>query len=132
MYKRQRYGLEVGYAFQIADDLLDYAAGVDQTGKARGQDLREGKVTLPLLCAMEAEPALRDEVRELLRGGPPVDDLALRRTLDKVQAGPGPAAARELALAHSQKAIDALAGLPEGQAKSALVALAEFVVGRRS
>jgi octaprenyl-diphosphate synthase len=81
-----RYGLEIGYAFQIADDVLDYTAGVDQTGKARGQDLRDGKVTLPLILAVAQDLGLRRRVHALLDGGPPVDpdaaaDLVARDAL---------------------------------------------------
>lgn len=60
----RRYGLELGRAFQLVDDLLDYTATTEQLGKPAFSDLREGKLTLPLLTLLECAP---DEVRSLLR-----------------------------------------------------------------
>ena len=63
------YGLEIGYAFQIADDVLDYAGDLHDTGKTRGQDLRDGKLTLPLILACERDPGLARAVAQLLAHG---------------------------------------------------------------
>ena len=65
------YGRELGFAFQISDDILDYAADPRITGKPRGQDLRDGKVTLPLILACEADPRLAAGIAALLAGAPP-------------------------------------------------------------
>ncbi|MFC2173908.1 polyprenyl synthetase family protein [Acidobacteriota bacterium] len=57
------YGERIGEAFQLVDDLLDWTGLQDNTGKAPGRDLREGKTTVPLLLAMRADPALEEQVR---------------------------------------------------------------------
>src|SRR5437870_9376949 len=63
-----RYGLDIGVAFQISDDSLDFVADQDRLGKAIGADLREGKRTLPLIAALErAAPEERARVRALLK-----------------------------------------------------------------
>src|SRR5206468_1075491 len=63
-----RYGLDIGVAFQISDDSLDFVADQDRLGKAIGADLREGKRTLPLIAMLErAKPADAERVREMLK-----------------------------------------------------------------
>jgi octaprenyl-diphosphate synthase len=125
-----RYGLELGYAFQIADDVIDYAHGVDVAGKARGQDLREGKLTLPLLLACELDPSLRDAVRAAVRAKPPMDAALARDIVERVVHGGGLAEARAIAERHVAAAIDALAPLPPSPARDALIAIAHHVVHR--
>src|SRR5690606_17860233 len=82
----QRFGLELGYAFQIADDVLDYRATDAEIGKRRGQDLREGKMTLPLILACEADPRLHALVTEGLAAGPPMPDALVASVLRQVVA----------------------------------------------
>jgi octaprenyl-diphosphate synthase len=132
-----RFGHELGLSFQIADDVLDMApregdgtAGV--TGKDPGQDLRDGKMTLPLSLACEADPELQARVRAVLQAGPPMDD----ETADAIVAGVvrtgALAASRKIAADHARAAKDALALLPRSPASEALCAVADFVVGRTS
>lgn len=125
-----RYGREVGFAFQIADDIIDYSLDVDASGKARGQDLREGKATLPLILASERRPALRERLAAMLRPGPPVDEDELCALLDAVIAAGGLEAARREAEAHVDAAVDALVALPDSSARSALEQLARYIVRR--
>ena len=67
-----RYGLDVGIAFQLSDDSLDFVADQDRLGKAIGADLKEGKRTLPLIAMLErATPAEAERVRRILRGTMP-------------------------------------------------------------
>jgi octaprenyl-diphosphate synthase len=64
-----RYGLDLGFAFQIADDLLDYVADADALGKNVGDDLAQGKATLPMVLAIAASaPANADALRRALAG----------------------------------------------------------------
>lgn len=126
----ERYGIEVGYAFQIADDLIDYTADVERSGKARGQDLAEGKMTLPAIFACEEQTSLRAEFRRLLEKGPPSDASAVQALVARVAQSPAIARARETALAHSECAIEQLAVLPPSPARDALEALAEYVARR--
>jgi octaprenyl-diphosphate synthase len=118
----EQFGRAVGVAFQITDDVLDYRDG---TGKSKGADLRERKVTLPLVYAMERAPW----VAERLAAGPPsheqVEELlvAVRNTdaLDR---------ATEEARRRVRIALDALAELPENEGTYALGALASYLVER--
>lgn len=118
----EAFGRQVGIAFQITDDVLDYADG---TGKSKGADLRERKVTLPLICAMERLPWLRGA----LEAGPPspdqVGDLlrAIRET-DALDAALAEARARVAS------ALDALSILPDNEGTRALQALAVYLVER--
>ncbi|PRQ05704.1 Octaprenyl-diphosphate synthase [Enhygromyxa salina] len=125
-----RYGREVGYAFQIADDIIDYSLELRDSGKARGQDLREGKTTLPLILACEYRPALRTRLEAMLRQGPPVDEAELAELLDRVIAAGGLDGARRSAQAHVDAAIEALAALPRSPARGALEDLARYIVRR--
>lgn len=120
----REYGRKVGLAFQITDDVLDYAS---DTGKLAGADIRERKVTLPLLYAFEAEPALRARLMQ----GPPTDE-ELPELIATVR-GTG-ALARAVDVAHSfvDDALVALQSLPESDARSALEVLAAFLVERTS
>lgn len=127
-----RYGLEIGYAFQIADDVLDYTSGVDQTGKARGQDLRDGKVTLPLILACAQDLGLRRRVHALLDGGPPVDPDAAADLVARVADSGGPERAADVAEDHARAAIAQLAALPPSPARDALAELARYVARRRA
>jgi geranylgeranyl pyrophosphate synthase len=126
------YGREFGYAFQITDDVIDYIVDVSQSGKARGQDLREGKMTLPLLIACEADVGLHSVVRRALAAGPPVDDAVARHVVDAVVASPALDDCRTIARAHADRAVAALARLPGSPARDALAALAHYVVRRSS
>jgi geranylgeranyl pyrophosphate synthase len=83
------FGAEIGLAFQLLDDVLDVAGPPERTGKARGTDLLDGTVTLPLIVAAEADPALRAvDLRDL---DPPAaerlcDRIAATGALDRVRA----------------------------------------------
>jgi octaprenyl-diphosphate synthase len=130
----RRFGLELGYAFQIADDLLDYgirdASAPGETGKIPGQDLREGKWTLPLLIACEDDPALHDDVLAAFGDGPPLLDDAANDIMRRVMASDGVVAARTIADRHADAAAEALAPLPPGDAKEALQQIPNYVVRR--
>jgi octaprenyl-diphosphate synthase len=118
----ERYGRAVGVAFQITDDVLDYS---DATGKSQGADLRERKVTLPLVHAMARLPQLRAE----LEAGPPAD-AALPALVERIRASGALDAALDDARARVKAAAQALAGLPESEARDALEVLAGHLVER--
>lgn len=131
------YGVALGFAFQIADDLLDVAlqgtaaqtAAI--TGKNPGADLREGKMTLPLLLACEADNLLARDVATALQAGPPMADATADQILDRIAATGAIEEARGIAQAHADEACRALAPLPPSPAKDALEAIPGFVVRRR-
>jgi len=119
-----QYGRSVGRAFQITDDVLDYS---DHTGKSPGADLRERKVTLPLLLAMERIDGLRDQLGE---GAPDAEDLPvlMARIRDSGALQDSLAQARSFV----EAGIGALDMLPEGDGRSALASLGRFLVERAS
>ena len=123
------YGERLGVAFQLADDLIDIASESGETGKTPGTDLREGKRTLPVLNALASTDPDDAELQELLRSELKEPER-LERALELLRAHPGMAAAREETLAVGRDAVATLDGLPDSDAKRALVALMEGVVHR--
>lgn len=130
----RRYGLALGYAFQIADDVLDYRVhsndGPGTTGKDAGQDLREGKWTLPLLLACEADPALREDVHAALRAGPPMPSETVADIVARVVASDAVQQAKDIARGHAADAVAAVESLPDNAARRALQEIATYVVRR--
>ncbi|KAB2896977.1 MAG: octaprenyl-diphosphate synthase [Dokdonella sp.] len=123
-----RYGLDLGYAFQIADDVLDYASDAHTLGKNVGDDLADGKPTLPLILAIErSAPAQAAMLREALRNA---DLSALGEVLAAIRATDALHASRERAHAHARSAREALATLPASAARDALAVLAEYAIDR--
>lgn len=116
----KEFGRELGLAFQIADDLLDYTADSDVTGKPTGLDLREHKVTLPLIAVLpRLTPAERARV-DALFADPAPDDERIAGVVEVVRARGGLDYAREAALACAARAGEALEGMPPGPALDAL------------
>lgn len=120
----QQYGLEVGRAFQLVDDLLDYTATSEHLGKPAFSDLREGKLTLPMLTLLERAP---DEARILLRTIwdrgeevpiPEAEEAQLRRLIVKHDAL---SETRELALKASRSAVAHLASVQGEKATADLL-----------
>ena len=115
------YGLQLGIAFQIADDILDCTGDTIETGKVPGIDLRDGTPTLPLLLAAQADPV----VREALAGGP------LEGVLVRVAQSGALERSREVALDYARKAREALDGTGSASGcRAELEALADAVVIR--
>jgi len=128
----RRYGDALGMAFQIADDLLDYTEDEAVTGKPSGLDLREHKVTLPLIAAL---PRLasddRREVESLFREAAPAD-AQVARVVQMVEHSGGLDYARERAAAFAAEADAALDGLTPSPGREALRDAIAYAVERRS
>ena len=124
------YGRNLGMAFQLVDDALDYDASPEELGKNLGDDLAEGKATLPLIHAIQqGSPAEREVIRNaILEGG--LDDLETVRSVIESTGALQYTAAR--AQEAADVAIGALSGIPDSDYKQALIAIAEFSVRRRS
>jgi octaprenyl-diphosphate synthase len=124
------YGQALGTAFQVIDDVLDYAGAAEEMGKNLGDDLREGKVTLPLIAAMRR--GTEDE-RALMRRA--IESGALEE-LDHIIAIVRETGAldvaREAASAEAQRAMSAAAQLPANEHAQALVQLAASLLQRRN
>jgi octaprenyl-diphosphate synthase len=124
------YGKHLGLAFQLVDDVLDYRGDADAMGKNVGDDLAEGKPTLPLIYAMangsdEEKHLIRQAVR---KGG--LDDLP--RILDIVNRSGALEYTMKRAKAEAQAALDCLKDIPESDHRDALTLLTEVAVARVS
>ena len=126
-----RYGRAVGRAFQIVDDILDCAAHETVAGKSVGHDLQEGKLTLPILLACEAQPALRERIRASL-GEQGMSAAEAAPLLAAVREAGGVERARTRALGLIAEAHLELGALPPSRYRDALHALATFCVERVS
>ncbi|KAI0931422.1 hypothetical protein AcW1_001173 [Taiwanofungus camphoratus] len=119
------YGRNLGIAFQLVDDILDYEAGEATLGKPGGADLQLGLATGPALFAWEEHPEMGPLIkRKFEREG----DVELAR--DLVRRSSGVERTRDLARTHADKAREVLAFLPDSEARGALEALTERVVKR--
>jgi octaprenyl-diphosphate synthase len=126
-----RFGERLGMAFQVADDLLDYTEHQEMTGKPSGLDLKEHKVTLPLIAALREMPAVARGRVEALFASPEPEDDAIAEVVGIVRDHGGLEFARRRADQYSREAEDALAELPEGPSKSSLMDAIGYVVERR-
>ncbi len=124
------YGRSLGTAFQLVDDLLDYEGNSDELGKNVGDDLREGKPTLPLLLAMERAAAdERDLIRHAIEHG---EHERLQEIIAIVRRTGALEGTRQAALAECDKARAALAQLPQSRAHEALLDLCVRSIHRSS
>jgi octaprenyl-diphosphate synthase len=126
-----RYGMDIGIAFQLMDDALDYVSEEADFGKVKGHDLEEGKMTLPLIhvlrqCTVEERSALSDIVEKEILGN---DDLHYVTTLIDKYDGITYTRNRatELALGAKQQ----LQLFPPSEIRDALEIVADYVVSRR-
>lgn len=125
-----RYGLQLGMAFQIVDDLLDYTADPSTTGKPTGLDLREHKVTLPLIHALRnMSPGDRAVVERLFAESEPDDDL-IANVIAIVEERGGLEYARRRGERFADEAAEALSELPESRATVALRDAIAYVMER--
>lgn len=125
-----RYGQNLGTAFQLIDDALDYDALPDELGKNLGDDLAEGKTTLPLIYAMENGT---QSERKMIRNAIEADGLCKLGDIQSIIESTG---ALQYTSARAQEAadlaIDALTAIPDSPYKKAMIAIAEFAVKRRT
>ncbi len=122
------YGMHLGTAFQLIDDVLDYSGDKAATGKNVGDDLAEGKPTLPLLHVMRhGTPEQSQRVREAIASGGTQDFSAILQAIRDTGALEY---TRQKAEQEAQMAVEALAGLPPGAYRDALIELTTFAVHR--
>src|SRR5688572_5739807 len=124
------YGRNLGIAFQLVDDAIDYASDSATMGKGVGDDFRDGKVTLPVILAYaRGSESERAFWRDAMAGGRAADaDLAL--AIGLLETSGALSDTLERARHYGQRAIDALGPFPSGRAKSALVEAVEFAIAR--
>jgi octaprenyl-diphosphate synthase len=125
-----RYGQDLGTAFQLIDDALDYNASADELGKNLGDDLAEGKATLPLIYAMRAG---NEAQRELIRAAILEGGLG---QMDQIQEIIHSTGALEYTIRKARdaanSAIARLDGIPDSEYRQALISLARLAIERRS
>ena len=124
------YGRNLGIAFQLSDDVIDYASDAATMGKGVGDDFRDGKMTLPVILAYARGS---DDDRDFWRAaisGRRVSDEDLAQAIRLLRSTEALADTVERARQYARRAIDALAMFPGSKAKSALVEAAEFAVSR--
>jgi octaprenyl-diphosphate synthase len=125
----QNYGKHLGTAFQLVDDILDYTADADEMGKNVGDDLAEGKPTLPLLHAMwNGDEAASQLIKSAIQEGNGL--VHLDTILEAMHQAGSIEYTQKKAIDEAQKAISALSIIPESQYKDALIGLAHLSVDR--
>jgi octaprenyl-diphosphate synthase len=126
----ESYGRNLGIAFQLIDDVIDYASDAETMGKGVGDDFRDGKMTLPVILAYaRASDSDRAFWRESI-SGVASGDAELARAIALVRSTGALSDAIERARYYARRAIDALAPFGSGRAKSALTEAANFAVAR--
>jgi octaprenyl-diphosphate synthase len=123
--------MNLGVAFQLADDLLDFTADELALGKAAGADLLEGKVTLPLILLQEKLPNIREELERVIVDGV-YDDVSRGSIIAKLAENGTLDSIRETARSYAAAARKNLEILPETEYRSALDEIPNFAVDRNS
>jgi octaprenyl-diphosphate synthase len=125
------FGYNLGMAFQIQDDILDFIGDEATLGKPVGGDLREGKVTLPVIYAFQdGAPEDRDELLRIYEKSGPLDAEEIRRATRIIDTAGGFDRARAHALDYIHRAKEQLHRLPAGEDRDALGVLADQIVDR--
>lgn len=124
------YGYHLGMAFQMVDDLLDYTANAQTLGKNPGADIREGKLTLPLIIALEAADG--DDRQSMIKmiETPEFNPEDFQDLIEKLYRYNGIQYTREQAMEHVKKAKDCLIGFEDSSSRQILTMLADYSVAR--
>jgi len=126
----ETYGRNLGIAFQLTDDAIDYASDAETMGKGVGDDFRDGKMTLPVILAFaRGSEADRDFWRAAI-SGERSNDFDLAHAVELLRSSGALDDTVERARFYARRAIDALGFFPSGKAKAALAEAAEFAVAR--
>ena len=126
------YGDALGLAFQVVDDLLDYQGDPEKTGKAVGNDFVEGKLTLPLIHALQnCDPKECEFIMDLLKGQASIRAEKIAEVRLLIEKNGGFAYARQGAETLVEAAFEALAVFPECTARKLLTGLAQYVLTRQ-
>lgn len=127
-----RYGGHLGIVFQIADDILDYTADTAELGKTVGADLREGKLTLPVIHALgEASPEDRRRMETIITN-PDFSREEFGILLDLLNRYSGIEYARNIAAGHVRAAKDSLADFPPSRTKETLFMMTDYALHRKA
>jgi len=124
------YGRNLGIAFQLVDDAIDYDTGTADMGKDRGDDFREGKMTLPVIFVYARGDAEERRFWEHAIAGFRTEDEDLAHAIELIRRHGAVEATRERARHFAERACDALSIFPDSRARQALVEAARFAVSR--
>jgi octaprenyl-diphosphate synthase len=126
----ESYGRNLGIAFQLADDVIDYASDAETMGKGVGDDFRDGKMTLPLILAYARGSETDRAFWQAAISGERTSDDDLSNAIALMRSTDALSDTIERARHYGRRAIDALAPFPGSKAKTALAQAAEFAVAR--
>jgi octaprenyl-diphosphate synthase len=125
------FGKNLGISFQIRDDILDYEGSLSITGKRAGGDIKEKKITLPLIYSLnQVSSAKASEIRRIIKNGK--EKTNVEAVINFVKENKGIDYAVGQARTFSLAAKESLKKLPDSQSKLALEALVDFVVDRKN
>jgi octaprenyl-diphosphate synthase len=125
------YGRNLGIAFQLVDDAIDYDSEASEMGKGKGDDFRDGKMTLPVILAYARGSESEREFWRAAIAGHRTSDEDLAHAIELINRHDAVSATRDRARHFAQRAIDAIACFPAGEARAAMAEAAEFAVARR-
>lgn len=123
------YGLSVGIAFQLIDDVLDFISTEDKLGKPVANDLREGKLTLPLIYLLEDHPEYREKLEAVMHEGS-FNSIAREAVIEWIVKHGTLNRARSEALRYAAEATEALRIFPPSEYRSALLSIPHFIIER--
>ncbi len=127
----KNYGLFLGISFQIQDDILDYEGSFKLFGKAIGTDIKDKKITLPLIYALNnSSPKEAESIRKLMKGKKTKDTI--KEIIEFVHEKKGIEYSHKMALDYAHRAIKSIEPVPDSVSKQSLTALANFVVERKN
>ncbi len=126
----ESYGRNLGVAFQLIDDVIDYASDATTMGKGVGDDFRDGKMTLPLILAYARGSAAERSFWEAAVAGERISDGDLAEAISLMQSSEALSDTIDRARHYARRAIDALGPFASGKAKTALTEAVEFAVAR--
>lgn len=125
------FGINLGISFQIRDDILDYEGKLSVTGKRAGGDIKEKKITLPLIYSLnQVSIEKASKIRKIIKNGK--DKPEIETVIEFVKENKGIDYAVNKARSYSQAAREALNKLPDSQSKLALEGLVDFVIDRKN
>lgn len=123
------YGMNLGTAFQLADDLLDFTADEEVLGKAAGADLLEGKLTLPLILLLKQKPEMKTDLERIMHAGD-YENNSRENLLEALEQQQTLAETRERAYTYAEKAKKNLEILPVSRYRSALDEIPSYMIER--
>ncbi len=123
------YGMNLGIAFQLADDVLDFVADEEILGKAAGADLLEGKLTLPLILLVKKEPAIQKDLQNVMHDGD-YSNISRELLLEKLETSETIEETRRRAYAYAEKARKNLDVLPKTEYRLGLEDIPGYMIER--